>query len=294
MRSRALSSSFARAVPGRPIVDWSYNNTPREAVMPVVDYRTSLSRLDAEQAALCDRIRTLTPAELESASNLTNWNVVDLAVHITRVCDSILLAVKRAMSNDRTPAFGPAARPRELEIRTMTPPQWADQQRRQYAELCQLVNGLSEADVAGKIFPHPMGDRSIAWFCTQLLAETAFHRWDLNHSLGANGPLEPETEKYLRTFLLNPAEHLFIRCHSDSTPEAFTLSDGDHRWVLRSDSETTTVTLSDHTEGAVISAQPGWLSLAPYGRVRIDTPAFTIDGPTDTADRFAKVFGPPS
>lgn len=262
--------------------------------MPDIDYRESLGRLDSEQAALCERISTLTPAELESPSNLTDWRVVDVAVHITRVCDSILLAITRATTGDRTPAFGPAARPRELEIRAMTPPEWAAQQRREYAEICDLVNSLSDSDLAGMIFPHPQGDRSIAWFCTQLLAETAFHRWDLNHSLGASGPLDTETEAYLRTFLLNPAEHLFVRCHTDGPPESFTLSDGENRWVLRSDAETTTVTLNNKPEGAVITGQSGWLSLAPYGRVRIDTPAFTIDGPTGTADRFAKVFGPPN
>ena len=41
-----------------------------------------------------------------------------------------------------------------------------------------------------------------------------------------------------------------------------------------------------------IQAAPGWLALAVYGRVRIDLPAFTIVGPTDTADRFAAIFGP--
>jgi uncharacterized protein (TIGR03083 family) len=264
------------------------------AAMPIIDYRESLHRLDSEQAALCERIGSLTPTDLEKPSNLTDWSITDVAVHITRLCDSILLAVTRATTGDRTPAFGPAARPRELEIRSMTPPEWAAQQRREYAEICQIVNGLSEPDAASMIFPHPQGDRSIGWFCTQLLAETAFHRWDLDHSLGATGSLAPETEGYLRTFLLNPAEHLFVRCHTDGGSETFTLSDGESRWVLRADPETTTVTLNGKSEGAVITGQAGWLSLAPYGRVRIDTAAFTIDGPADTADRFAKVFGPPS
>ena len=42
----------------------------------------------------------------------------------------------------------------------------------------------------------------------------------------------------------------------------------------------------------MIHASPGWLALAVYGRVRVDSPAFDITDPADTPDRFAAVFGP--
>ena len=71
--------------------------------------RRSLERLEAEQGRLCERLLELTPVQLDLPSNLPGWRVLDLAVHITRVCDSILLAVQRASVGDQTPAFGAAA-----------------------------------------------------------------------------------------------------------------------------------------------------------------------------------------
>src|ERR1700737_1328982 len=98
-----------------------------------VDPRASLQRLDAEQLQLCDRLLQLTPRELEQASNLPGWRVVDLAVHITRVCDSILLAVSRASVGDQTPAFGPAAiwlgQPAARRLRRPHAPRRRDERR---------------------------------------------------------------------------------------------------------------------------------------------------------------------
>src|SRR5690242_1676164 len=56
--------------------------------------RLSLTYLAPEQELLSARLLELTPGELERPSNLPGWSVLDLAVHITRVCDSILLAVQ--------------------------------------------------------------------------------------------------------------------------------------------------------------------------------------------------------
>jgi hypothetical protein len=47
-----------------------------------------------------------------------------------------------------------------------------------------------------------------------------------------------------------------------------------------------------HAPAPRITAQPGWLVLALYGRVRVDTSPFGVVGPADTADRFAAIFGP--
>jgi hypothetical protein len=40
-----------------------------------------------------------------------------------------------------------------------------------------------------------------------------------------------------------------------------------------------------------VTADPAWLALAVYGRVRVDSAAFTVDGPADSANRFAAYFG---
>src|SRR5215212_152074 len=97
------------------------------------DARQSLEIMAGEQARLCARLGELTETQLLSASCLPGWSVADLGVHITRVCDSILLAVKRASVGDRTPAFGSASRPREEQIRALRPIEWGELQRSAYA-----------------------------------------------------------------------------------------------------------------------------------------------------------------
>jgi uncharacterized protein (TIGR03083 family) len=262
--------------------------------MTMFEARRSLEIMDGEQVRLCERLAGLTQSELQSASNLEGWSIADLGVHITRVCDSILLAVKRATVGETTPAFGPAARPREEQIRAMGPTGWAELQRSECAELTRLVSSLSPEQIEQCTFPHSQGERSIGWFCSQNLAEVAYHRWDLDRSLGQARPLDDDLAAYLLPFLLDPPRLLFRRNRADGEPQVFALSTGTQTWLLNVTADGTTVGPSDAEAQATITAPPGWLALAVYGRVRVAGPAFRVTGPSDTADRFAAIFGPRS
>jgi uncharacterized protein (TIGR03083 family) len=254
--------------------------------------RRSLERLESEQAELCERLLVLTPAELDRASNLPGWRVFDLAVHVTRVCDSILLAVQRASVGDQTPAFGAAARPREDAIRALDPAGWVQLQRATYADLTRQVSDFSDEQLERLTFPHPQGQRSVRWFCTQLLTEVAFHRWDLDWSLGGRDPLDDELATYLLPFMLDPAEPLFGLRRAPNGTQTFSLAGTGMGWVLSATDSGTRVERRTGGPEPVIRAAPGWLALAVYGRVRVDGPGFEISGPPETADRFATVFGP--
>lgn len=257
----------------------------------MVDPRRSLELLGPEQQRLRDRIARLTPPELEQPSNLPGWSVADLAVHITRVCDSILLAVKRSTYGDTTPAFGPAAKPREDEIRAMTPTDWSNLSGRELEELTSLVNGLSDPQLDTFTFPHPQGVRPVRWYCTQLLAETAYHRWDLETSLGARGPLDEALARYLLPFLLEPDRHLFGGRSSEAgEAHRFSVSTDDQHWTLTCTPEGTSVRNATAPEGEVIEAAPGFLALALYGRISVAPPAFRTS--PETAQRFSAIFGP--
>jgi uncharacterized protein (TIGR03083 family) len=258
--------------------------------------RRSLERLESEQRRLCQRLVELTPAQLELPSNLPGWRVVDLAVHITRVCDSILLAVQRATVGDQSPAFGAAAKPREDAIRAMDAAGWVTLQQTAYQDLTRLVGNLTEEQLEQLAFPHPQGQRSVRWFCTQLLAEVAFHRWDLETSLGGDGPLDDELAAYLLQFLLDPAEPLVGLRRAPNGTATFAVVSNAMGWVLTATERGTAVEKSIAAPAQIpqIQAPPGWLALAVYGRVRVDASAFTITGPLDTPDRFAAVFGPAS
>src|SRR5487761_661199 len=105
--------------------------------------RHSLELLDWEQSLLGSKLSGLQPAELDSPCNLAGWHILDLGVHITRVCDSLLLAVQRATIGDTTPAFGPAAKPREDAIRAMNPAGWAQLLQSDCQQLGDFLGGLS-------------------------------------------------------------------------------------------------------------------------------------------------------
>jgi hypothetical protein len=79
------------------------------------DPRRSLQLLELEQQKLANRVLELPSDRFGEPSNLPNWQIFDLCVHITRVCDSIQKAVERSVVGDQTPAFGVAARPRTAD-----------------------------------------------------------------------------------------------------------------------------------------------------------------------------------
>jgi len=260
--------------------------------MSPIDPRRSLALLKPEVELLNGRIARLTPEELDRPSNLAGWNVADVAVHITRVCDSINLAVQRATVGDRTPAFGEAARPREAEIRAKGPQGWAEHGPACCQRIIEIVSGLTDQQLGHYTFPHPFGERSVRWFCTQLLTEVVFHRWDLGYSLGQRGPLSEELGAYVLPFMLNRQEPVFGARRTLSGQEVYTLVSDVGSWKLTVTPEGTTSESVTTPEGSVIKATPGWLCVAVYGRVRVDQPPFTVTGLADAALRFAAIFGP--
>src|SRR5215510_5653880 len=120
--------------------------------MSAIDPRRSLTLLTPELELLTEHIARLTPAELDRPSNLTPWSVADLSVHITRVSDSIDLAIQRALVGDRTPAFGEAARPREAAIRAKGPQGWAEHGRACGRRIVETVSGLTDEQLGRHTF----------------------------------------------------------------------------------------------------------------------------------------------
>jgi uncharacterized protein (TIGR03083 family) len=297
--------------------------------------RRSLQILEAELHRLGDDLLRLTPAQLELPSNLPGWRIYDLGVHVTRVCALIRQAIQRGSSGDQTPAFGDAAKPVEERIRSLTVAEWVELQQDAYGQITRVVAELTDEQLQHLTFPHPQGQRSLRWFCTQLLTEMAFHRWDLARSLGVTAPLEEALAMYLLNFMLDLDEPLFGLRRGVRATETFVVaSDGWHRVLTTTPAGTQVTDRGDsadartdrpaqdasadartdrpsqdasadartdrpsqdagrgHAPAPRITAQPGWLVLALYGRVRVDTSPFGVVGPADTADRFAAIFGP--
>ncbi|MGH2518165.1 MAG: maleylpyruvate isomerase family mycothiol-dependent enzyme, partial [Chloroflexota bacterium] len=185
--------------------------------MPVDPYR-SLELAAPRQEALCRAIESLSEAQWQTPSNCAGWAVADLVAHVTRNGESVLLATRRALSGDSTPAFGPTMRPREEALRASGAQACAALQRTEFAELRTLVGDLKPNQLE-LTFQHPMGPRPVAWYCTARLSEVAFHRWDLGRSLGHDEPLDGEAAAYLLDYLLDSSQPIAIDRRAERTAE---------------------------------------------------------------------------
>ena len=92
--------------------------------------------------------------------------------------------------------------------------------------------------------------------------------------------------------MLDQAEPVFAGRRTLVGHEVYTLVSDVGSWTITATPAGTTAQPVTTPEGSVISATPGWLCLAVYGRVRVDEPPFTVAGHADAAPRFATIFGP--
>ncbi len=254
------------------------------------DARRSVELAEPELMALAKDVETLTPAQWESDSNCAGWKVADVVAHITRNGESVLLAVQRALVADSTPSFGPTMKAREDEMRASGPSGCAEILRREYRELAEIVGGLSDEQLQ-LTFPHPLGLRTVAWFCKARLNEVTFHSWDLRRSLGADAPLDDTLGSYSLEYMLNnDPPTLFARSSLD-TPHQFRLVADGSVWTVNAGGGAPAE--ANAASVTTVSAPAGWLALAMAGRSRVDRPEFKVSGPEGAADRFAAVFGQP-
>ena len=257
--------------------------------------RHSMELLQPQVDSLAAAIAALTSSQWEAKSNCAGWQVSDLVSHVTRVGESIMLATERAISGEDTPAFGPTMAARGEEIEASGPAACAVLLREEQAEFVTLIGDLSDAQLDSLTFPHPIGPRNLSWYCSQKLSEVAFHSWDLRRSFGDKAPLEAGLAQHLLGHLLNPERPLLARKPLEGDPLTFVLSDGTSSWTTRFTTEGPSVQAGATAPGApLIQAPPGWLALAFYGRVRVDSPEFTVSGNGDIAALFASRFGEPT
>ncbi len=160
-------------------------------------------------------------------------------------------------------------------------------------QIVERVQELKLSQLEECTFPHNMGERSIRWYCSQLLSEVSFHRWDLDRSLGNTRPLENALAEHLLPFMLDEHEGLFARRRATGADQSFIVGTPmDAYWTLVVTERGTTISAGRHGNNPLILAEPGWLALALFGRLRIDAASFSINGPADLPDTFAAVFGP--
>jgi uncharacterized protein (TIGR03083 family) len=259
------------------------------------DPRRSLELLRPEVHALNHEIAGLTPEQWQQPSNCSGWQIADLVSHVVRNGWSFLVFARNALTGADEPAFGSAVAHVQELIKAAGPQAAAERQQRELEEFLQLAGRSSDAELQ-KQAKHPQGPRTLAWACTQRLAEAAFHHWDLRRSLGADLPLDRALAEHLLPFMLDPqgTSIMLAPVPEGSQPRSFRLTsttDGSSWHVSVGPQGRVVGNEAADPDAPSIAADAGWLALALYGRVPVDEPRFTVEGPPGTGKAFAAAFG---
>lgn len=263
--------------------------------MNAVDPRRSIELLGPAVAGLNASIMDLTPERWQASSSCAGWSVADLVSHVVVNGHTVLTFAQRALAGDPTPAFGPAARELREQIKAGGQQLAAERQSVEARELADLAAGLSD-DAFARTGQHPLGARTVAWICTSRLAEVEFHHWDLRRSQGDAGTIDHVAAGHLLPYMLHPDYIGLFTSRMDAQAPAETF-----RFTSHPDGATWRVVVSRqeaHIEAGPggdanieVTADPEWLALAIFGRARVDSAPFKVDGPADAGNRFATYFG---
>jgi uncharacterized protein (TIGR03083 family) len=160
-------------------------------------------RLHAQEGeAFAADLAALDEAEWETPSTCPPWTVRLLAAHVARQVDSYIGSVQQGLRGENGQPESREARAKRMQAIAALPTteivdllcQTNDHFNRWFGELSP-----EQLDVKG---PHSHGPRTAAWFIEMRLAEMAFHRMDLERSLGRDADLDQETARFLLPMLL--------------------------------------------------------------------------------------------
>ena len=161
-----------------------------------------LAAITRLSSALADELRALAPADWERLSNCPPWRVRDLAAHIVSSGEGFVGSIRRGLAGAAEPGLDePARLRRQRELESADPATLAQALEAVTRAFVALYADLSAADLATICF-HRRGNRSVAWYAAHRLAEVAFHRWDLQRSLGQSPTLDTDVATVLLPTLL--------------------------------------------------------------------------------------------
>lgn len=147
-------------------------------------------------------LEALTPAQWELPTNCPPWLVRTLAAHVARQVESYIGNIEPGLRGETVEPESREKRTNRMnEIAAWEPPAITAMLRETNAHFNTWFGSLTpeQLDIVG---PHSHGPRTAAWFIDMRLSEIAFHRMDLEGSLGREANLEVETARHLLPMLL--------------------------------------------------------------------------------------------
>jgi len=259
-------------------------------------------RLHAKEGdAFVADLAALNEAEWETPSTCPPWTVRLLAAHVARQVDSYIRSVELGLRGEQ-------GQPESREARAKIMQEIAARPTAGIVEYLQTTNAhfnrwfgeLSpeQLDTTG---PHSHGPRSAAWFIEMRLAEMAFHRNDLELSLGRDSAdLDQESARFLLPMLLEmnvPAIVNRDKTGGEGTFELQVKGEPGAVWQLAFQPGSLTVTPGTAEADATFETDAAAIARMMYGRVTWQdlhkTGRLAMRGDTEAANRFHSLFKGP-
>ena len=260
----------------------------------------ALRMLRRESDAFAATLAELAPADWDRPTSCPPWTVRQLAAHVIRQVDAYIVSVEQGMRGEPAEPEPREARARVVsEIAAREPAailalfrETTDRFERWFGQLSP-----EQLDVAG---PHSHGPRPAAWFVEQRLAEVAFHRRDLDLSLGRPADLDPATARFLLPTLVELNVPAIVRRDRTGGHGTFRLTlrgEPAATWRLEFAPGALTVTPGAGPAEASFESDAAALGLLLYGRASWPelerAGRLTVDGSRAAAERFHDLFRGP-
>ena len=268
---------------------------------PVVD--RCLSYVREVAGAIGDEVLALSPAAWDGPTNCPPWRVRHLIAHVVMSGEGFRQSVEQGLAGSVEAPHATGDRDRQIdELARSEPAALVTALTRVTDSFEELYRELDEAGLE-TICYHRRGNRTARWYAAHRLAEVAFHRWDLERSLGWAARLDDTVAGLLLPTLLEsnaPRTYAAGLSAERGTGERYLLAaDGDPtaRWLVTVYLDRLAVARGDGEADATIAGPAGALALLVYGRTELDElrrdGAIRVAGDAAVAERFPKLFPRP-
>ncbi len=274
-----------------------------EEVTMAGDARTDagLARLEAETSAFIGDVEELSPEEWARPTNCPPWPVRLLVSHLARGAESYLAAIEAGLRGELRPFGTKEERERRMHEIAAQGVEQVAADFRAMSDAFAAAGRAVGADGVDTLGVHSTGPRTIRWWVDQRLAEVAFHRWDLERSLGRPAALDAATAEYLLPMLLDENFGPIAQRNKPS-------GDARYRLVQRGVAGAAWTAISSHgfagisrrsaaPVDATLEGDAAALALLVYGRRTVQElerdGLLSVSGDRGAAERFGEVFGGP-
>jgi uncharacterized protein (TIGR03083 family) len=254
-----------------------------------------------------EALTALSPEAWDGPTNCPPWRVRDLAAHLVTSGEGFAASIRQALKGSVEPSVSHEERDRrQAELVAADPKTVARALSDVTATFEAPYVGLDEAGLAAIGF-HRRGNRPVRWFAAHRLAEVAFHRWDLQLSLGHEPELDEEVAALLLPTLLEsnaPRTYVAGLSAQRGSGERYLLAVADDPtalWLVTIEPERLEAVRGDAPADApadvTITGSAAALALLIYGRRELSalfqSGEVGLEGDAAVAERFAAVFPRP-